>query len=135
MGRDTYSGGGSILRIGQDGLEWTSSDPAESKKRHKRSKHRGDRAPSQKEIERQAKEDNIEERKLIRSFISQCATAYVAEKLTASCPEPPKFLKRRIQNSGGNVAWLAAEPSYQATFHRAYCRLIGKEIPIEKVWA
>jgi hypothetical protein len=132
---DTYSGGGSIIRIGKDGLEWTSLDPAENKRSHISSKRPGNRAPTRTEIEKQSQEADRQEAKLIRSFISQCATAYAAEKLDAARPEPPKSLKSRIKSYGGNVAWLAAQPSYQAFFHRAYSRIIGKDIPIEKVWA
>jgi|SRR5882724_1816949 len=132
---DTYSGGGSIIRIGKDGLEWTSSDPAENKQGRKSSKRFGNRVPTRREIEQQSQEADRLEAKLIRSFISQCATAYVAGKLDAFCPEPPKQLKARIKSSGGNIAWLGAQPSYQAFFHKAYCRIIGKDIPIEKVWA
>jgi hypothetical protein len=133
--RATYLGGGSILRPGKDGLEWTSADPAGSKLAQKRSKRWDEKVPTQKEIERQSKEGDIAESKLIRSFVSQCATAYAAGKLDAFHPDPPKSLKARIRNSGGNVAWLSAQPSYQAFFHKAYCRMIGKDIPIEKVWA
>jgi hypothetical protein len=133
--RDTYSGGGSIIRIGKDGLEWTSLDPAENKKGHKSSKRPGNRAPTRSEIEQQSQEADRQDAKLIRSFISQCATAYAAGKLDPSRPEPPKSLKSRIKSSGGNVAWLSAQPSYQAFFHKAYCRIMGKEIPIERVWA
>src|SRR5258708_567570 len=131
--RDTFSGGGSIMRGGKDGrLQWTSLDPAESPES---SKGPGKRAPSRSEIEQRSQEADRQEARLVRSFISQCAAAYAAEKLDASRPEPPKLLKSRIKSSGGNVAWLAAQPSYQAFFHKAYCRIIGKEIPIEKVWA
>ncbi|MCP3388848.1 hypothetical protein NLM27_08660 [Bradyrhizobium sp. CCGB12] len=91
--------------------------------------------PTQKEIERQSKEDDIAEAKLIRSFISQCAAAYAAGKLEVSRPEPPRSLKARVMSSGGNVAWLSAQPTYQGLFHKAYCRLIGKEIAFEQVWA
>jgi hypothetical protein len=56
-----------------------------------------ERAPTHKEIERQSKQDDIAESKLIRSFVSQCATAYAAGKLDASRPEPPKQLKARSQ--------------------------------------
>lgn len=130
--RDTFSGGGSIMRGRKDGrLGWTSLDPAENRTSLE-AKRPGNRAPSRGEIERRAQEA---EAKLIRSFISQCATAYAAEKLNAFHPEPPKSLKGRIKSSGGNVAWLAAQPSYQAFFHKAYCRIIGKDIPIGKVWA
>jgi len=133
--RDTYLGSGSILRPGEGGLEWTSSDPAESKNAHKRSKRWDNKVPTQREIERQSKEDDIAEAKLIRSFISQCATAYASGNLDASRPVPPKLLKARIRSYGGNIAGLGARPSYQAFFHKVYCRVIGKEIPIEKVWA
>jgi hypothetical protein len=72
---------------------------------------------------------------MIRNFISQCAAAYAQGSLSTSHPPPPKSLKHHINSYGGNVAWLAAQPSYRAYFHRAYCRLIGKEVPLEKVWA
>ena len=135
MGRNTYNGGGSIMRVTEDGLEWASADPADGKKKHMRSRARDDdRQPSQKEIDRQAKEDEIQEGKMIRSFISQCATAYAEGKLSASHPAPPKSLRRRINSCGGNIAWVAAQSSYRAYFHRAYCRLVGKDVPIEKVW-
>lgn len=120
MGNDTYSGGGSIILIGKDGLKWTSLDLAESKTTPR--ERRPD--PSYKEREKQ-----------IRSFISQCAAAYAAENLTTKYPVPPNALKGIIKQAGGNIAWLAAERANQAFFHKAYCRLIGKEIPIEKIWA
>ncbi len=134
--RDTYTGGGTILRVGRDGLEWTSSDQAGSTMAQKPLKRWDkERAPTQKEIERQSREDDIAEAKLIRSFISQCAAAYAAGKLEASWPEPPKSLKARVKSSGGNVAWLSAQATYQGLFHKAYCRLIGKEIAFEQVWS
>jgi hypothetical protein len=133
--RGTYLGGGSILRPGADGLEWDSSDPAGSKLAQKRLKSRDETVPTNREIARQSKKDEIAENRLIRSFISQCATAYAAGKLDAKNPLPPMQLRARIKNSGGNVAWLGARPHYQGYFHRAYCRILGREIPIEQVWA
>ena len=124
------------MRVGKGGrLQWTSLDPAENRKDPNSAKGPGKRAPSRSEIEQRSQEADKQEARLIRSFISQCATAYAAAKFDASRPEPPKSLKGRIKKSGGNVAWLAAQPSYQAFFHKAYCRIIGKDIPIEKVWA
>jgi hypothetical protein len=124
------------MRGGKDGrLQWTSLDPAESRINPRSSKRPGNRAPSRGEIERLSQESDRQEAKLIRSFISQCAAAYAAEKLDASRPEAPKSLKGRIKSSGGNVAWLAGQPSYQAFFHKAYCRITGKDMPVEKVWA
>lgn len=135
MGRNTYHGGSSIIRTTDDGTVWPSADPGESKQKHGRTRPQGDnRLPSQKEIELQAREDEIREGKMIRSFISQCAAAYAEGKLNASRPAPPKPLRRRINSCGGNIAWVAAQVSYRAYFHRAYCRLVGKEVPIEKVW-
>lgn len=133
--RDTYPGSGSILRQGNDGLEWASLDPAESKKALKPSKRWDNKVPTNKEIERQSKEDDKAEGKLIRSFISQCATAYASGKLDPFWPAPPKPLKPRIKTLGGNVAWLGSHPQYQSLFHKAYCRILGREIPIEQVWA
>src|SRR5258708_12735456 len=109
---DTYSGGGSIVRIGKDGLEWTSLDPAENKQSHSSSKRPGNRAPTRTEIEQQSQEADRQEAKLIRSLISRCATAYAAEKLDASRPEPPKQLKAPIKNSRANVPSSPPHPTY-----------------------
>lgn len=133
--RDTYPGSGSILRHGKDGLEWASSDPAESRTTYKPSKRWDNKVPTKKEIDQQSKEDDIAERKLIRSFISQCATAYAAGSLDAFRPEPPKPLRARIKSSGGNILWLGSQQHYQGLFHRAYCRILGREVPIGQVWA
>jgi hypothetical protein len=136
MGKNnTYHGGSTIIRITEGEIDWPSRDPAANET--KRSRHRpknDNRRPSQKEIERQAREDEIQEARMIRSFISQCAAAYAEGKLNASYPAPPKPLRRRINSRGGNISWVAAQASYRAYFHRAYCRLVGKEVPIEKVW-
>lgn len=128
----TFLGGGSSMRPGRDGrLEWdSSSDPAGSEKSDQTSRRWG-----RKEIERQSKEAELAEGKLIRSFISQCAAAHAAGKLDAAHPGPPKQLKARIKNSGGNVAWLGSQRQYQGLFHKSYCRILGREIPIAQVWA
>ena len=134
--RDTFSGGGSIMRGGKDGrLQWTSQDPAENRTSPRSFKRPGNRAPSRGEIEQRSQEANRREAKMIRSFISQCATAYSAGKLDSSHPEPPKFLKSRIKNAGGNVAWLGTQSDYPSLFHRFYCRVLGREIAIDQVWA
>ena len=139
--RDTYSGSGSVLRTGDNGrLEWISFDPASNpassvKAKAKQGKRWNNRVPTQQEIAQQSREDDLAEGKLIRSFVSQCATAYAAGKLDATRPDPPKQLKARIKKFGGNVAWLGAQRSHQELFHKAYCRILGRQIPIEQIWA
>ena len=76
----------------------------------------------------------LQKAKLIRSFVSQCASAYAAGKLdeiSSRATEIFKSTKSEIQ-----AANVTCPPNdYQAFFHKAYCRMIGKDIPIEKVWA
>jgi hypothetical protein len=73
-------------------------------------------------------------RKLLRSFVSQCATAYAHHKLSADYPIAPKSLRRITNAAGGNVSWLASDRTYRALFVKAYCRLRGEQIPYEKIW-
>lgn len=121
--RVTWLGGGSTMRPGRSGnLEFESSDDAASTLHSaKNAKTAFERAGT--------------EKKLIRSFISQCATAYAAGKLDASTPKPPKALFLPIRKAGGNIAWLSAQPRFQSLFHKDYCRVIGQDVPLEKVWA
>jgi len=72
-------------------------------------------AGDQKGIERPSHEVDVPESKLIRSFISQCATAYAARKPDAAYPVTPKQLKAPI-NLGGNLAWLGSQLHYQGLF-------------------
>jgi hypothetical protein len=134
MGRDTYPGGGSIVRPTENGTDFKgSSDPAEEKNKRSRSRHEDDRRPTKKEIEKQAEEDEKQEGKLVRSFISQCATAHASAELNASFPEPPKSLRPWIINWGGNISWIVTEPSHRSLFHKRYCEAAGKEITIEEL--
>jgi hypothetical protein len=138
MGKDAYSGGSTVIRLGEDGTLWDSSDAAETKKRKKRNaRMRTDyeRAPTNKEIELERQREDLEERKLLRSFISQCVTAYAANKLTASEPNAPRSLRKRVANAGGNIKWLGGNRQYQVLFHEIYCgRLGNKDIPFSQVW-
>ena len=112
---DTYSGGGSIIRIGKDGLEWTSLDPAENRRSHSSPNRPGNRAPTRTEIEQQLQEADRQEAKLIRSFISQCATAYAAEKLDAS---PPFSLLRLFHSHELAARFVAFGPGGHAAEFR-----------------
>jgi hypothetical protein len=135
MGRGTYNGGGTIVRTSYDGTLWSSSDIAESKRKNEARKRDRQRYPSKREIELETQRDDNEQRKIIRSFISQCVTAYAANQLTESKPLPPRSLGRQVINIGGNIKWLQANRRYQVLFHEAYCRLIKQDIPFARVWA
>jgi hypothetical protein len=137
MGRGSYSGGSTVIRPGEDGTSWGSSDAAETKKRKKRdarARRDDERPPTSKEIELERRREEGEERKLLRSFISACVTAYAANKLTASEPMPPRNLRKRVANAGGNIKWLEGNRQYQVLFYEVYCHLCGRDIPFEKVW-
>jgi hypothetical protein len=132
MGKDTYPGGGTVIQLGKDRTIWGSLDPAESKKRHD---PRGrDRRPTEKEIELESQREASQERKILRSFISECVTAYAANKLTITHPAAPMSLRKRIRDSGGNISWLERNRRYQVMFHEAYCRLRNKNIPFDRGW-
>ncbi|MBR1197802.1 hypothetical protein JQ574_17540 [Bradyrhizobium sp. AUGA SZCCT0158] len=73
-------------------------------------------------------------RKLLRSFVSQCATAYAYHKLTATYPIPPESLRWTIKAAAGNVTWLASDQTYRRLFVEAYCHVRGEQILYEKVW-
>ena len=51
------------------------------------------------------------------SFISECVTAYAANKLTASEPTAPRSLRKRVASAGGNIKWLEVNRERQALFH------------------
>jgi len=78
MARDTYSGGGTLIWLDEGGTRWDSLDTAEDYKRMKRPT-RDERASTKKEIEVAEQREDREERKILRSFISRCAAAYVAK--------------------------------------------------------
>lgn len=138
MGRGTYSGGGTVVRIGESGTHWDKIDAAENKKSQKKggSKRKADsRNATQKEIERETERETAEEQRLIRSFISMCVSAYSSNKLTATAPRPPRILHKRIANAGGNIKWLENNKNHQIYFHKAYCRLRQEDVPFERVWS
>lgn len=134
MAKGTYSGGGTSIRLGADGTSWGSRDEAENKGRRSHVVRDDNKRPTSKEIELETERESQEERRTLRSFISQCATAHAANKLTAFDPIAPKKLRRRIKDAGGNVKWLEGSRSYQSLFHEAYCRLRKENVPFEKVW-
>ena len=74
------------------------------------------------------------ERKLLRSFISQCAAAHISARLTATNPSPPKCLRKRINRAGGNIKWMEGNRNYQLLFHAAFCKLRNESIPFDKIW-
>lgn len=143
MGRDTYSGGGTIICPGDGNTHWGGSfDPAEKKHekygKGKRSRRqttaRRGRRRTQTGI--QAQTEIQEREKFIRSFISQCAYAYAGGTLTATVPAAPNGLRAAIGNAGGNIKWLeGSSENLHRFFHKQYCQALGKEISIDLVWA
>jgi len=134
MGKGTYSGGGTTIRLGEDGTNWDSSDAAENRKRYTRTSRDDYKRPTKNEIDVELERESQVERKALRSFISQCVTEHAAGKLTALDPRPPKILRKRVGNAGGNIKWLEGNRTYQVLFHESYCRLRNENIPFEKVW-
>jgi hypothetical protein len=129
MGR--YPDSSTTLRPTPDGTKWDSgssfdySDEIELKSRAQLSD------AERKQFEETRARDAG---KLLRSFISQCATAYADHKLSAGYPASPKSLKRIVSAAGGNVSWLASDVAYRAFFVKAYSRLRGEQIPYEQIW-
>jgi hypothetical protein len=135
MGKGTYHGGTTKIGLGAEGTYWGSSDEAQQQKVRSRPRRTArERPPTASELVQAQQQDEVEEQKLLRSFISMCVAAYAAGKLTASEPAAPKRLHKRVLGAGGNVKWLEANRRYQEIFHRAYCSRLNKEIPFEKVW-
>jgi hypothetical protein len=128
MGR--YPGSTTTLRPTPDGTKWD-SDPSD----YSDGTERISRVPLSKAERKEFEEAQARDAgKLLRSFVSQCATTYAQHKLSANYPIPPKSLRRIISAAAGNVSWLASDQSYRALFVKAYCRLRGEQIPYEKIW-
>jgi hypothetical protein len=135
MGKGSYSGGGTSIRLGDDGTFWGSFDQAEKQKSRPRAKRRVEhRTPTSKQIAIQAERDSHAERKILRNFISQCAAAHLKDSLTPEAPLAPASLRKRVKRAGGNVRWLEANRQYQIVFHEAFCRLLNRRVPFEEVW-
>jgi hypothetical protein len=137
MANDTYSGGNTILWITKNGISWGGSrDPAAPARGAAPAKTWPDRRkpPTKEEIGLAIEREDREERKVLRSFISQCVFAWEAEDLTASHPAAPKRLRKAVKAAGGNIAWLAGNRKHQVLFHETCCRLRKEEVPFEKIW-
>jgi hypothetical protein len=133
MATDSYSGGGTLLYIGDWGVRWSSYDPADNFVRSGRGpsyRPASKKAPKKKtEVGQSIKRD-----KALRSFISQCAARYLASTLTSDNPTAPAALRSRILKAGGNIRWLESDRRHMISFHRALCRLLDRKIPFDKVW-
>jgi hypothetical protein len=129
MGR--YPGSSTTLRPTPDGTKWDSGNPFD----YSDGTERISRVPLSKAERKEFEEAQARDAgKLLRSFVSQCATAYADHKLSADYPIPPKSLRPIINAAAGNVSWLASDQSYRALFVTAYCRLCGEQIPHKKIW-
>lgn len=129
MGR--YPGSSTTLRPTPDGTKWDSGNPHDYSDDNERKIRVSISKAEREEFEKTHAKDAG---KSLRSFVSQCATAYADRTLSATIPIPPKHLKPIIVAAGGNVSWLASDRTYRALLVKAYCRLRGEEIPYEKVW-
>lgn len=134
MGKGGYTGGSTTIWIGDNGTSWQSSDEAESKRGHKDKARIDNRRSTKKEIYLEAQRESQRDSGLLRSFISQCVTAHVAGKLTASFPIAPKSLRKSIVNAGGAIKWLEGNRKCQIIYHEIYCCMRNEKIPFEKVW-
>ena|ERR1700674_1811658 len=119
--RGHYSGGHTQIFIGSEGTSW----PTEPEVRKSAESKVVDLATS----------EQIDERKMLRSFISQCAKSYSENELGSAKPNAPKQLRYIIRKAGGNIKWLAADEQRQRWFHQAYCKFLGREVPFKSVWA
>jgi hypothetical protein len=129
MGR--YPDSSTTLRPTPDGTIWDSGNPVDYSDATVRVSPVPLSKAEQQEFEKSQARDAG---KLLRSFISQCATAYADAKLSAVYPTAPKPLKRIINAAGGNISWLACDLTYRAFFVKSYSRLRGQQIPYEKIW-
>jgi hypothetical protein len=135
MGHGTYLGGRSKIGISDNGTSWSTFDDAQSRSKARKPRVIRDHRPTKREIAEQERLDLIQEKALIREFISRCPREYACNKLTTFHPKAPPMLRKRVANAGGNVEWLARDPSYQIIFHRAYCKLRkDPNIPFDRVW-
>jgi len=129
MGR--YIDSSTTLRPTPDGTKWDSGNPIDYSDATERvSSVPLSKAERQEFEQAQARDAG----KLLRSFISQCATAYADAKLSKDYPTAPKPLRRIISAFGGNISWLASDPTYRAFFVKSYSRFRGEQIPYEKIW-
>jgi hypothetical protein len=135
VGRGTYLGGGTKIMMGRNGTTWGSIDSAEDRSKEKKSRPSRDRLPTKKEIELEEQRELAQESRILRDFISRCASAYATNKLTARYPHPPKIFAKRLASAGGNINWLERNRERQIIFHQAYCKLRRDQtIPFEAVW-
>jgi hypothetical protein len=143
MRRPTYLGGGTIVRLSNDGTSWETPDAAERQRAggKRRPAAPTDRRPTTREIEAEERREAFQvaierkdQQKQIRSFVSQCALAYSRNRLTRTFPCAPDPLRKLIQTAGGNVSWLEADPSLRTVFYDAYCKFVGRRLAFEKVW-
>lgn len=135
MARDSYSGGGTIVTITDTSTNWRTRDEAAPPQGRRRGRLSEDnRRPTDKEIAAYEEEDQRLDVRLKRNFISQCAAAYRDKNLRPGYPLPPDALRKQVDFCEGNVGWLTAKRERQDEFHRAYCRLIGRKVPIEEIW-
>lgn len=129
MGR--YPDSSTTLRPTPDGTKWDSGNPYDYSDDNERKFRVTISKAEQKEFEEAQARDAG---KSLRSFVSQCATAYADQTLSADFPIPPKPLRRIIGAAGGNVSWLASDRTYRALFVKSYCRVRGEETPYEQIW-
>jgi hypothetical protein len=126
MGR--YPDSSTTLRPTPDGTKWDSGSPFDYSDDIERRSRVPPNAERKEFEEAQARDAG----KLLRSFVSQCATAYADHKLSADYPIAPKPLSRIINAAGGNVSWLASDHDYRAFFVKAYCRLAANRYRTRK---
>jgi hypothetical protein len=102
MGKGGYHGGSSGGTFSKDGTprfeEGTESPLVKNKFK--------DRWSENAAVDQDARSASKQYRNLVSIFLAKCAAAFRSDRLSASLPEPPKFLKPEISSWGGNISWI-----------------------------
>lgn len=112
MGRGTYTGGGSVIKITEDGTKYEgSTDSADSNTEIQRRSARPirNREQLEKALDESAKAYRNARLASEYAFLAACAHAALSGQLSATHPAPPPNLKRQVAICGGNLRWLAKD--------------------------
>jgi hypothetical protein len=112
MGRGAYTGGGSVIRITEDGTQYEGSpDSADISTEIQRRKPRPirNREQLEKALEENAKAYRNAKLAIEYAFLAACAHAALSGQLSATHPAPPPNLTKQVAICGGNLRWVARD--------------------------
>lgn len=130
MGKGHFPGGGTVIRVGEDGTVWPPEPDGRGPQGKKPKGKRGDNLPPPLDSEEQAQR----EQEAIARFILECAAAYNGKRLTETEPRPPRLLRPMVSKAQGNISWMSTSRVRRNFFHQALCEVKGEQIPYENVW-